>query len=245
MRLVGFSTGALALSDFHTGLQMVRGAGLRAVELSALREAELTPLVTALDELDLSGFDYISLHAPSKLAPGREPEVVDLLRSVAESRGWSIIVHPDVITDDELWRSLSHSLCIENNDRRKSTGKTWKDLITWFDRFPEAGFCLDLGHARQVDMSMTEAYFMLKVLGDRLTQLHVSEVTTRSRHEPMSALCVRAFRQIAALVPQQVPVIIESQVTQADIAREVAAVRTALTPDAPAVKAATAASILP
>ena len=46
------------------------------MELSALREAELGPLVAALDSLDLSEMDYVSVHAPSKYDPGREPEIM-------------------------------------------------------------------------------------------------------------------------------------------------------------------------
>jgi hypothetical protein len=53
MRSIGFSTGALALGDFRRGLTLLAGRGVRAVELSALREAELPGLMAALDELDL------------------------------------------------------------------------------------------------------------------------------------------------------------------------------------------------
>jgi hypothetical protein len=227
MTLIGYSTGALAYSDFEAGLRMSRRAGLRAVELSALRERELAPLMAALDGLDLEGFDYVSVHAPSRITPGNEQQVVELLRPAA-GRGWPIIVHPDVIETDALWATLGRALCIENNDRRKSTGKSWRDLHEWFERFPDAGFCLDLGHARQVDLSMTEAYFMLKVFRDRLVQLHVSDVTTRSRHERLSALCVRSFRDVAKFVPRQLPIIVESVVLEADILNEVAIVQSAL-----------------
>lgn len=229
MRLIGFSTGALAFSDFEAGLQMSRRAQLNAVELSALREPELAPLVAALDDLDLDGFRYISVHAPSRISPGNERPVVELLQSVAR-RGWPIIVHPDVITTDDLWATLGRSLCIENNDRRKSTGKSWRNLHEWFERFPAAGFCLDLGHARQVDLSMTEAYFMLKVFRDRLVQLHISEVTTRSRHERLSALCVRSFREVVSLIPEHAPIIIESVLQEPDIQSEISIVRSALRP---------------
>lgn len=45
MRPVGFSTGALAYSDFRRGLAMARTAVCAAVELSALRQPELFPLL--------------------------------------------------------------------------------------------------------------------------------------------------------------------------------------------------------
>ncbi len=52
---IGFSTGALALSDFHAGLAMNQSAGLNAVELSALRETEVADLVASFDDLSLHG----------------------------------------------------------------------------------------------------------------------------------------------------------------------------------------------
>ena len=58
MRLVGFSTGALAFADFRRGLDMLAGTSAKAVELSALRSTELDPLVDSLDSLNLSRFFY-------------------------------------------------------------------------------------------------------------------------------------------------------------------------------------------
>ena len=48
MRPIGFSTGALAYGDFRRGLDIVRENQLPVVELSALREPELEPLVASL-----------------------------------------------------------------------------------------------------------------------------------------------------------------------------------------------------
>ncbi|MGI0084760.1 MAG: hypothetical protein ACREBQ_06730, partial [Nitrososphaerales archaeon] len=66
MRPIGFSTGALAYGDFRRALDILQGKRIAAIELSALRETELAPLIGALDSLDLSAFTYISVHAPSK-----------------------------------------------------------------------------------------------------------------------------------------------------------------------------------
>ena len=66
---IGFSTGALAYADFRRGLEMARAPECTAVELSALRHAELYPLLDSLDSLDLAQFEYISIHAPSQFEP--------------------------------------------------------------------------------------------------------------------------------------------------------------------------------
>ena len=227
MGLIGFSTGALALQDFKRGLALVRTHNLKAVELSALREPELEPLIASLNSLDLADFNYISVHAPSSISAGNEAHVVTLLSKAAD-RGWSIIVHPDVIDDPSLWNRLGSALTIENNDRRKPVGQRCDDLFKWFEKCPSAGFCLDIGHARQVDRTMTEAYFMLKHFGVRLRQLHISEVGAQSRHERLSYLSVQAIKQIAQFVPSEVPAIIESVVPEHDIAAEISAVKAAL-----------------
>lgn len=49
MRMIGFSTGALALGDYRHALEMLVDKDVNALELSALRQDELQPLVEDLD----------------------------------------------------------------------------------------------------------------------------------------------------------------------------------------------------
>jgi hypothetical protein len=58
MRIIGFSTGALARGDYRHALEMLSDKPVTAVELSALRQDELRPLVEDLDNLDLRRFRY-------------------------------------------------------------------------------------------------------------------------------------------------------------------------------------------
>src|ERR1700677_1398002 len=127
MRTIGFSTGALALGDFHAALHMLAEKDVSAVELSALRQHELAPLVEQLDRLDLSHFEYVALHAPSSMEPAFEAEALRLLEQVAR-RGWPIIVHPDAMYVRQEWARLGNGLCIENMDKRKPIGQTANDL---------------------------------------------------------------------------------------------------------------------
>jgi hypothetical protein len=226
-RPIGFSTGALAYADFERALRMLRPLPVHAVELSALRQPELAPLTDSLDRLDLSQFSYIAFHAPSRIEPSAEAEVVERLERVAQ-RGWPVILHPDAIHNYSLWRRLGKALCIENMDRRKPAGRTVAELGPIFEELPEAGFCFDIGHARQVDSTMTEAYFLLRHFGSRLRQLHVSEVNTRSTHDPLSYGCVLAFRQVAEFIPEHVPLILETPVPEDRIESEMERAREAL-----------------
>lgn len=235
MAPLGFSTGTLAYGEFRLGLRMLHGKPAAAVELSALRDTELAALVAALDALkpELSQFAYVSVHAPSRYETLAESEVLDLLAAVFE-RGWPVVVHPDVIQDWDAWNGLGSLVCIENMDKRKPIGRTERELSLIFERLPVASWCLDLGHARQVDPTMTEAAAMLRAHGTRLRQLHVSDVNSASRHEPLNMLTEAAFSRIARLIPSDTPIILETPVCEAWIARQMALAQRILRPESTA-----------
>jgi hypothetical protein len=217
--IVGFSTGSLAFGNARLGLQMVLGQATAAIELSALREDELLPLVRSLDTLDISEYSYISFHAPSQLIKMSEKEAVAILREVA-LRGWPVIVHPDVISSIDVWGTLGNKLCLENMDKRKTTGRTASELAYFFDRLEIATLCFDIGHARQIDPTMCEADAILRQFGGRLQQVHLSLVNSESTHRPLNEEAMIAFRRVSHLLPQQVPIILETPVRTEDIKAE-------------------------
>jgi len=93
--------------------------------------------------------------------------------------------------------------------------------------------CLDLGHARQVDPSMSTAFAILRAYGDRLRHIHLSEVATDSSHNRISYTASLAFQRLAALVPEAVPIILETPVGVGELDIEVKRARLALTPSHP------------
>ena len=227
MRPIGYSTGALAYADFRLGLRMLRNKSLATVELSALREPELAPLVSAIDSLDLSQFTYVSVHAPSKYEPSNEKEIIYLLKNVAQ-RGWPIILHPNAIHDFGAWGSFGNLLLIENMDKRNVTGRTVRELCEIFVKLPHAGLCFDVGHCRQVDPTMNESHLILREFRGRLKQLHISEVNSRSTHDPLSDASIAAFEKVSSLIPENIPVILESPVQQSEVENEIKRARSAL-----------------
>ncbi len=235
MRPIGFSTGAIAKGDFRRAAQVLRDCGLNAIELSALRMVELEPLLKALPALDLLSFKFVSIHAPSQFDREREQLVVEELSTHAQ--GFPVVVHPDVIFTPRVWTQLGSRLLIENMDKRKPIGRTVPELRHVFNRLPEARFCFDIGHVRQVDPSMTEAVLILQEFGDRLAQVHISEVNTSSRHDPISTSAARAFHSVASYIPENIPIIIESLIDegQSDISTELESARKALRTYSPAL----------
>jgi Xylose isomerase-like TIM barrel len=198
MKRIGFSTGALAAGDFHRALEMLSGKNVNAVELSALRQDELAPLVQQLDKLDLTRFKYISFH--------------------------------DAMHTPSAWACLGDCLCIENMDKRKPIGQTATDLAKFFDALPNASLCFDIGHARQIDPTMSEAWAILQHFRNRIKQLHVSEVNTQSKHDPISLESILAFQKVSHLLPADVPIILESRVEESEINEEIETALNALSP---------------
>jgi hypothetical protein len=219
MRPVGFSTGAIANGDFRRGIEILSQSSARAIELSALRNGELIPLLDAIDSLDLSPFSYISFHAPGQFESRQEPGIVEQLKRVVP-RKWPLIVHPDVIRDFGAWAAFGELLCIENMDKRKAGGRTAKELGDVFRELPDAAFCFDVGHAHQVDPTMTEAFLILEAFGDRLREVHVSKVNTTSGHDTLSFGAILAFQEVAELIPPELPVILETPASEHTIPSE-------------------------
>lgn len=226
MQRLGFSTGALAKGDFARGVALQQTSTTTAVELSALRENELPSLIEKWRDLDLSRFEYVSVHAPGKLANG-DAALLDHLAALPEA--WPVVAHPEVLKTEDEWRRLGPRLCIENMDMRKTTGRTTEELRALFDRFPDARFCLDLGHTRQVDPTMATALRMIHEFSDRLVQIHISEVGPLGEHLPISAFAAAELRLVTPRVPQDCAVIIESMLTEVQIARELRVVQSLFT----------------
>jgi hypothetical protein len=225
MGQLGFSTGAIALSDFRRALNILQTTDTNAIELSALRFPELRPLLDELPHLDLGKYSYVSIHAPSGFSRVEERAIVDQIAGITFGHV-PVIVHPDSIHDFGLWNNLGMTVCIENMDSRKRSGRTAAELASFFERLPEARFCLDVAHARQFDTSMVESFLMLERFADRLVQVHLSEINMASRHVPMSEAAIAAYQMIGSLIPRNVAMILESRlsdnVSTEEINREIA-----------------------
>jgi hypothetical protein len=219
MSIIGYSTGSLARADVRTALRLLEPHHTAAVELSALRTSELAPLLQCLPSLPLDGYSHVSVHAPSAFTSAEEPRIAAALLSCAR-RGWLIVVHPDTIHNSRIWLEFGDRLCIENMDTRKRCGRSVEELRPVFASLPQASFCFDVAHARQCDTSMIEAYRLLHAFGDRLAQIHISELDMNGRHVRLSRAGVWACQGIADLVPEEIPVIIEAPVRPDEIEGE-------------------------
>lgn len=221
MEGIGYSTGSLARGDVHAALRLLDTRDTGALELSALRTHELAPLLDLVSGLLLDRYPHVSLHAPSAFSAAEEPAIARMLRPYAR-RGWLIVLHPDTIHDFGVWAPFGDRLCIENMDRRKR-GRTVQELGPVFAKLPGASFCFDVAHAWQCDPSLGEAARLLDAFGGRLAEVHVSQLDAQSRHVRLTPAGVRAYQEIAELIPLEIPVIIEAPVRPDEIDDELQA----------------------
>jgi hypothetical protein len=140
-----------------------------------------------------------------------ENELVNKLKKLTKYVS-SIVVHPDIIDDINIWKQIEQYVVLENMDQRKPIARTAIEMKQYFDALPKARFCFDIGHARQVDPTLSVAVELLLTYADRLAEIHISEVDAASRHVPISTMAMKSFQRIASLIPKDTPVIIESSI---------------------------------
>lgn len=183
-------------------------------ELAALSELELPGLLAYLLSAgdEVPAFRYLSVHAPSKDLRLAEPKLVDSLQRLPAVVD-AIVVHPDVIDDPGEYRRLGARLVIENMDTRKGGGRTADELAPLFAELPDAGLCLDVAHARDVDASMAGAHELLDRFAGRLRHLHVSSLDDAGHHVPLTAADEAAFGPVLGRC-RDVPWILEAPLSR-------------------------------
>ncbi len=154
-----------------------------SAELAALSEPEFVGLHNWLAHAAALPFRYLSVHAPVKELQAPEEQLVEWLVDLPGQID-SIVTHPDIIENFDLYREVGDRLVIENMDDRKEGGGTPDELEEVFDALPEAGFCFDIAHAWSVDPSMGLASELLDRFGSRLRQVHLSSLVD-GKHAPV------------------------------------------------------------
>lgn len=185
---LGASTGFMADARGNWSALVEEASRLSsfAVELMALAEDELPPLLAFLTDSPPLPFRYLSVHGPSKARRMAEADLVDRLVSLPAFVD-AVVLHPDQIVDPSAYARLGSRLVIENMDSRKSRGTNRDELAGLFELLPEAGFCFDVAHAWTVDPSMEAAHDLLDGLGSRLRHVHLSSISVEHKHVPLSA----------------------------------------------------------
>lgn len=109
------------------------------------------------------------------------------MQQLAELPVWvrSVVAHPDALFDTGAFRPLGSRLVLENMDDRKNTGRTADELEAFFEELPDAGFCLDVAHARSIGPTLAVAHQLLDRFRARLRHVHLSSLID-GHHVPVA-----------------------------------------------------------
>jgi Xylose isomerase-like TIM barrel len=176
----GISTGAYERERDTWSLALKRAKEERwaCVELCAIVPPLVTSLAEYLVEDDLGAFDRVSVHAPVGVASPNEA-ISELLHLPLEG---DVILHPDLYRTADAVSELGPRAVFENMDVAKRFGQTVADLAAVLERFPDAGFCLDVAHVWTNDRSLDLGHALVDAFGARLRQLHVSGIEPDGTH---------------------------------------------------------------
>ncbi|HST24919.1 MAG TPA: hypothetical protein VLJ76_02925 [Gaiellaceae bacterium] len=191
----GIATGAFIeeRDDWLAAIAKATREDWPCVELTAIHERRLDDLVAFLNGGPdaLRPFERVSIHAPV-LFETTLPEVIEKLDLLPPS---DLVVHPDVYADADLAR-LGSRVVVENMDVQKRFGRSLADLVSAFDAWPQAGFCLDVAHVLTNDPSLRLADELLAAFDDRLRQLHVSGIEPDGTHRTTTAADLDLYRPV-------------------------------------------------
>lgn len=180
---LGIATGAFPdeRDDWRAAVARARAEGWRIVELTAITGPRLRALLPFLAQPGfLDGLDRVSVHAPGARLDTTADACCELLSRLPHD----VVLHPDVYGDAARVADLGPRAVFENMDAAKAFGRALDDLRTVFERFPEAGLCLDVAHVWTNDRTLRLGHELLDALGDRLRQLHVSGIEPDGTHRP-------------------------------------------------------------
>jgi hypothetical protein len=181
----GIGTGAFLAErdDWPAAIGRAREEGWRVVELTAISESLFNRLSPYLDATNgaLGYFDRVSIHAPAVFDSSPSTVARTIPSTLAR---YDLVFHPDLYRDEPALTDLGARAVFENMDLNKSFGRTVADLADVFDRFPSAGFCLDVAHVWTNDRTLQLGFELLDAFGARLRQLHVSGIEPDGEHRP-------------------------------------------------------------
>ncbi len=207
---IGCSTGYMTelRNEWHRLVDRAAAVSSMAIELSAISASELPGLLEYLDAAPRLPFIFVSVHAPSK---GLNSDESTHIEGLCRVPAWidAIVVHPDTISDPVLYRALGRRLVLENMDTRKNAGHVADDLSALFAEVPQAGLCLDVAHAKDVDSTMSVASEFLDRFSSRLSHVHVSSLDESRHHVSLTPEDEALFEPVLARC-RDVPWILEA-----------------------------------
>jgi len=207
---------------------MMRSLGLNTVELCFVKLSEFNDgQIDSLEEKDLFGFSYVSLHAPN-FPYNDDQETRDIFRIIArlnKIRALDLVVfHPDTVLNFSVFSGLPFPISFENMDDRKNSYKNKEELESLFRAVPQAGLVLDINHVYANDPSLGLAEDIIEMMREKIVEIHMSGYETG--HD--SIYKTQQFDFIKQIASLDRPIIIESLLTPETVLSEVSYIQEGL-----------------
>jgi sugar phosphate isomerase/epimerase len=209
----GISTGAYEeeRDTWSAAVDRAQREGWQCLELCAILPPLLSTLAPYLTQPghNLDSFERVSIHAPV----GIDSADVIVQAIIRLPHDGDVILHPDLYSTADTVFALGDRAVFENMDVAKSFGRTVEDLTTVFERFPDAGLCLDVAHVWTNDRSLTLGHELLDAFGDRLRQVHVSGIEPDGTHRKTTEDDLSLYAPLlerCADVPQVLETVLET-----------------------------------
>jgi len=218
--ILGFSSGCLYKT--HGGLaretfDIFRNIGCNAIEIMCHGIADL-PQLAEITLKDLRGFEHISLHAPifKNISEEELEKMLLQLEKVHQKIGFAyVVIHPDTVSNWEIFSRFSIPFAIENMDKRKGSCKNVADLRKIFEQ-ADAKMVLDVNHCFSNDPSMKLASEFVEAFRGRIAGIHLSGFETL--HDLLYKTQQREI--LDAVFDKNIPIIIESGCLSVDDAKK-------------------------
>lgn len=221
--LLGFSTGTLHKTHDRLSpatFDVFRKIGANAIELMVYDMAD-APKLLNLEEKDLLGFKWISIHAPhfdrfdtnSVILFRQTLDIFEQFHKKIKVN--AIVFHPDEMGDWAMLENYTFPVFIENMDWRKEIGKYLDSMNEIFEK-ADAPMVLDLNHCFTNDPTMHLATEMIDAFRDRIMEIHLSGF--ESFHEPLFKTQQKEI--LEHIFDQQLPIILEAELENEDEAQK-------------------------
>lgn len=187
-RFIGFSSGCLhqthkALSP--DTIKVFRQSGCNAIELMFHGVEDIDDFA-ALTASDVDGFGFVSVHAPIYIGSHQIEAYGESLRMIGKKLGelriQSVVIHPDMFEDFQIFKRYDLPYSIENMDDHKKSCRNVDDLKNVFGKIG-ASFVLDVNHVHTNDKTFVLEHDLLAAFGDKLSEIHLSGFDTF--HDPL------------------------------------------------------------
>ncbi|HEC67076.1 MAG TPA: hypothetical protein ENI23_17505 [bacterium] len=182
--MINFSTGQTS-SDFSLldWIKELSKISPDYIELGFTRAERIPKFIDLKTRSLLKGFKEVFIHAPVQLKdkwcnyPSAATDTfIKTLQELSEADNvTSVLFHPDIVKDFSYLNNLfGEKLSFENMDNKKDFGNRVKDMITVFEKSPQAKWVCDVNHIYTNDPTLKSAAAWHSEFKDRLRYYHLS-----------------------------------------------------------------------